>query len=185
MVSESSFATAAILLICSATIAVAQESVSLSKLESTELGSTRNVHSFGHNLLCGQPSAEEFAEAKRRGIKIVITLRGDDEIDWDEAATVKQLGLEFHQLGFRAPETLTNEILEESLALLAESNMTPVMLHCASANRVGAIWLAHRVLNDGVSYENASKEAKIVGLRTAGYEEVIRKYIKMRSADRN
>jgi hypothetical protein len=45
------------------------------------------------------------------------------------------------------------------------------MLHCGSANRVGAIWLAHRVLNDGVELQTAREEAKEVGLRTVGYEQ--------------
>ena len=153
------------------------------KLKAAELGSTRNVHSFGKTLLCGQPSAEDLAEAKKRGIKVVLTLRTKGEVNWDEAGTVKDLGLEFHRLGFRAPDTLTDSIFDGSLKILANAGEQPVMLHCASANRVGAVWLAHRVLNDGLKVEDARKEAVTVGLRTAGYEERALDYIRRKQAE--
>lgn len=139
-------------------------------LKQATLGNTKNVHSFGENLLCGQPSAEEFADAKKRGIRVVISLREKGEIDWDEAAVVEKLGLQFHSLGFRSPESLTDDIFDQSLKLLAASEESPVMMHCASANRVGAIWLAHRVLNDGIELQAARDEAKTVGLRSEGHE---------------
>ena len=154
------------------------------KLSKTELGSTRNVHAYGGTLLCGQPSAEEFAEAKRQGIKTVITLREKDELDWNEAAALAKLDLNFYQFGFRAPESLTAEIIEKTLAIMADSKRTPVMLHCGSANRVGAIWLAHRVLNDKIEIDAARKEAKTVGLRTAAYEARVLDYIRKKQANK-
>ncbi len=155
------------------------------KLQPAELGSTRNVHSFGTILLCGQPTAEDFAESKKRGIKVIVTLRSDGEIDWDEPATIKELGLDFHQLGFRAPTTLTDAIFDDSLKILADAKNKPVMLHCASANRVGAIWFAHRVLNDRISIDDARREAKTVGLRTPGYEIKALAYIEKRQNDKS
>lgn len=159
------------------------EDTSAPELESIQLGDTRNVHSFRKNLLCGQPSAEDFAEAKERGIKVVVTLRTKGEVDWDEPGLVKGLGLEFHQFGFRAPETLTDAVFDGSLKILADAKSKPVMLHCGSANRVGAVWLAHRVLNSGLSIENARREAAVVGLRTAGYEERALNYIRRKQAE--
>lgn len=152
-------------------------------LRSEQLGTIRNVHAFGKNLLCGQPSAEDIAAAKKRGIKVVVTLRTKGEIDWDEAGTVKGLGLEFHDFGFRAPDSLTDRILDGSLKVLAEAKTKPVLMHCASANRVGAVWLAHRVLNDGLSVNAAKKEAATVGLRTPGYEARVLDYIRRRQAE--
>lgn len=152
------------------------------KLEAAELGSTRNVHSFGKTLLCGQPAAEDFAEAKRRGIETIITLRQPGEVEWDEADVVNRLGLQFHRFGFGAPDTLTNSVFDGALRILADSQQQPVMLHCGSANRVGAVWLAHRVLNDGITLEEARQEAKTVGLRTAAYEAKALAYIEQRQA---
>jgi len=147
-------------------------------LSKTDLGSTRNVHAFGKTMLCGQPTAEGFAEAKRKGIKTVITLREKDELDWDEAAALAKLDLNFYQFGFRAPDSLTPAIIEKTITIMADPKRAPVMLHCASANRVGAIWLAHRVLNDNIEVDAARKEARTVGLRTAGYEARVLDYIR-------
>ncbi len=168
-------ATALLLLLPIMTTQAADKPPTLTK---AELGATRNVHSFGKTMLCGQPSAAEFSEAKKRGIKTVITLREKTEIDWDEAAALRQLGLNFYQLGFRAPDSLTPAIIEKTVTIMGDPKSMPVMLHCASANRVGALWLAHRVLNDKIDIETARKEAKTVGLRTPAYEERVLSYIK-------
>jgi protein tyrosine phosphatase (PTP) superfamily phosphohydrolase (DUF442 family) len=152
------------------------------KLKSTKLGSTRNVHSFGKNLLCGQPTAEDFAEAKQRGINVIVSLRTKGEVRWDQPATLKKLNLKFYRFGFRAPDTLKDEIFDEARKVLADSKKNPFMLHCGSANRVGAIWAAHRVLDHGLSIEVALKEAKEVGLRTDAYRDKAIDYIKRKKA---
>jgi protein tyrosine phosphatase (PTP) superfamily phosphohydrolase (DUF442 family) len=152
------------------------------RLKADKLGSTRNVHSFGKNLLCGQPTADDFAELKKRGIKVVITLRKKGEVNWDEPGVLKELGLKFHRFGFQAPDSLKDEIFDKSRKLLNDSKKNPVMLHCGSANRVGAIWAAHRVLDHGVSLEDALQEAKVVGLRTPGYRDKAVDYIKRAKA---
>ena len=140
-----------------------------------KLGATRNVHAAGKHILSGQPEPADFEEAKKRGVKAVINLRTASELNWDEGKKVKGLGMTYHPLGFRAPDTLTDDIIAKSVKVMADQ---PVLLHCASANRVGAIWMAHRVINDGLEVEAAAAEAKTVGLRTPGYESKIRAYLK-------
>ena len=51
-----------------------------------------------------------------------------------------------------------------------------MILHCSSANRVGAVWLAHRVLDGGLKYNEALSEAKTVGLKLPAYEERVKEY---------
>jgi protein tyrosine phosphatase (PTP) superfamily phosphohydrolase (DUF442 family) len=148
------------------------------KLQASALGQTKNVHLFGKTLLCGQPTAEAFAQAKARGIAVVITLREPSEIDWDERQVVEKLGLKFHQLSFSSADTLTDAVLDQSLQLLAKSAQQPVLLHCGSANRVGAIWAAHRVLNDGLEMEDALEEAKEVGLRIPALADKVQDYVR-------
>lgn len=148
------------------------------KLQSSSLGQTKNVHLFGKTLLCGQPTPDELAQAKTRGIAVVVTLREPTEIDWDERQAVEKLGLKFHQLAFSGPDTLTDAILDQSLKLLAKSAQQPVLLHCGSANRVGAIWAAHRALNDGLEIEDALEEAKEVGLRVPALADKVKDYVR-------
>ena len=139
-------------------------------IEVAELGSTQLVHSFAGSLLASQPSKEDLELAKQQGIKSVISLRFPTELDWDEAAVVRELGLTWHNVAFKEPSTLTDEVFEKAIALL-KRQQHPYLLHCSSSNRTGAIWLVHRVLNDGLSVEMALKEAKEVGLKKPPHEQ--------------
>ena len=107
----------------------------------------------------------------------MVTLREAGEVDWDEPKTVRELGLEFHRLGFRAPDTLTDAVFDKARKILTTSKDKPVLLHCGSANRVGAVWMAHRVLDHGLSIQDAEKEANEVGLRTEQYRKKAIEYI--------
>ena len=53
-----------------------------------------------------------------------------------------------------------------------------MLLHCASSNRVGAVWLAYRALDGGLSIEEAKAEAKIVGLKSPALEAKAIDYVK-------
>jgi uncharacterized protein (TIGR01244 family) len=152
------------------------------KLEACELGRTYNVHRLGKIYLAGQPSAADFAIAKKEGIKTVINLRTPVEMRFDEKGVLKGLGMEYHYLPFGPPNTLKDEIFEKSLKVLGDKKKQPVLLHCASANRVGAIWLVHRVLTDKVPYDKALREAKEVGLNSPPNEAKARLYIQKAQA---
>ena len=170
------------LAVCSVTLA--QDATDRVSLRPAELGTTPNVHAFGSTLLAGQPSAKDLALAKSRGIKSVITLRRDGEFDWNEEEVVRGLGLEYRQVAFGGADSLVDEVFDELLPLIADSDRGPVLLHCKSANRVGAIWLAHRVINGGITVEAATEEARTVGLRTRGYEQKAIAYVKRRKSMR-
>lgn len=147
------------------------------KLERCELGDVRQIHKFGKVYLAGQPSPDDFRLAKKAGLKTVVNLRSAPELKYDEAELLKNLDIEYHHVPFTTRFTLTDKVLDSVRKVLNEKKNQPVMVHCTVANRVGAIWLAHRVLDGGVKYEAALKEAKTVGLRTPGYERRVKEYI--------
>lgn len=159
-------------------VVLADKARQAKKLESAKLGSTINVHRFGTTLLCGQPSREDLSQAKKQGIQVILTLRQEGEIDWNEQQWVRNLGMEFHQVAFREPDSLTDEIFETARKILVDSKKKPVLLHCGSANRVGAIWAAYRALDEGLSLQAAIEEAKTVGLRSPAYEKKTIDYIR-------
>jgi len=156
---------------------LAGDSPETMSLQKAKLGTTGNVHAFGETLLAGQPTAEDLAEAKRRGISAVINLRETEELDWDERAAVDNLSLEYHHIPFRKPESLTDDVFEKVRDALRDADKKPVLLHCASANRVGAVWAAFRVLDQGLTLEAALAEAKEIGMRTPAYERIVKDYI--------
>ncbi|MCA9021964.1 MAG: hypothetical protein KDA74_17575, partial [Planctomycetaceae bacterium] len=94
-----------------------------------------------------------------------------------EAGLVRMLELDYVAIPFLAPDTLTPAVFDQCRGILNDQARHPLILHCASANRVGAIWLVHRVLDDDIEFETALKEAKQVGLRTPGYIDQAKAYI--------
>jgi len=153
------------------------------KLEAVTIGEIHNVHELGSFLTAGQPSESDLALLKERGVSTVITLRTDPEVtQFDEAALVEELGMNFVSIPFRGPETLTDEVFGRVRDSLNNSE-GPVFLHCGSANRVGGVWIAWRVLDGGLSVEDAVAEANEVGLRTAGFKDRALKYIESQQQD--
>lgn len=147
------------------------------KLEPYQCGKVQRLHTLGGVFLASQPEKEDFTHAKEGGIKTVLNLREPSEIDWDEGELVKSLGMEYVNIPFKSPETLTDEVFDKSRTLLVDKEKRPLLVHCSSANRVGAIWLAHRVLDAGKPYDEALKEAKTVGLKLPAFEEKAKDYI--------
>lgn len=152
------------------------------KLEPAKCGSVKQLHAFDDIYLAGQPSQADFAEFKKRGVKGVLNLRTKEEMDFDEAKAVKGLGLEYHHVPIAGPDALTDENFDKLRKLLNEKQQRPLLLHCASANRVGAVWLAHRVLDGGQTYEDALAEAKTVGLKSPQMEAKAKGYIAKQKA---
>jgi len=147
-------------------------------LEPAELGGIDNLHVFGGKIyLAGQPSPEDLQLAKEKGIKTIVNLRTDREIDWDEPAQTKKAGLEYCPLTVDGAEGFTDEVFDEARKLFQDASKHPILVHCGTANRVGTLWLAHRVLDDGLSYDAALAEAKTVGLRQAECEAKAKEYI--------
>ncbi len=146
------------------------------KLEPYQCGKVQRLHVFGNIFLASQPAKEDFKTAAENGIKTVLNLRAAGEQDWDEGAWVKKLGMNYVHIPI-TPRTLTDEKFDLARRVLNDAKNRPLLVHCASANRVGAIWLVHRVLDHGLSYEKALEEARIVGLRSPVLEEIAKKYI--------
>ena len=147
------------------------------KLEPAKCGAVKQLHAFDDIYLAGQPSAEDFAEFKKRGVKSVLNVRTKEELDFDEAKTIKNLGLEYHHIPIAGPEALTDENFDKIRKLLNTKEERPMVFHCTAANRVGAVWLAHRVLDGGLTYDAALAEAKTVGLKAPALEAKAKDYI--------
>ncbi len=158
---------------------IAQVEAVSGRLESVELGSTKNVHRLDDLFLAGQFTQDDLETIKANGITRVITLRTDGEIDWDEEKLIKEAGIDFIKLPFRSPDSLNDEVFDKIRDLLKEQS-GPTLFHCGSANRVAGIWLPFRVLDQGVELQQAVTEAEEIGLRTPFLKEKALDYIDRR-----
>lgn len=146
-------------------------------LELYSCGSIARLHTLDGVFLASQPSASDFEQAKAGGVKTVINLRtAKEQPDFDEQAAVTALGLAYVHLPWNGAEELSDEVFARSRTLLNTAER-PILLHCASANRVGAVWIPWRVLDGGLALDAAVAEARTIGLKTAEYEAKARDYV--------
>ncbi len=122
----------------------------------------------------GQPTAKQLAAAAAEGYKTVIDLRGPSEKrGLDEKATVEKLGMHYVNLPVlhAAGVTYANAAaLDDLLAKLKG----PVLLHCASGNRAGAL-LALRAKLHGADQSQAlalGVAAGVTGLKKTVTEKL-------------
>jgi len=54
--------------------------------------------------------------------------------------------------------------IAEFAHIVEDANNAPLLIHCASANRVGAMWTMYRIL-DGVPPKIAFEEGRTIGLQ--------------------
>lgn len=116
---------------------------------------------------------------KKDGFKTVINLRVETEpganIEQNQAKA-KALGLKYVHIPYSAgsPDA---KVFDAFLATIADKSNQPVYVHCGSAQRVGSVWLAKRVLQDNYSIEKATQEAHAIGLSNPGLEKFALQYV--------
>ena len=120
----------------------------------------------------GQPTQEQLQLLASSGVKHIISLRPASELDWDEAAMVKSLGMEFHNIPVAGAEGVTAENAKQLDNLLSSLNGQPLLVHCASSNRVGALRALTAAQKEGQALESAVTTGKAWGL--TGLEPAVR-----------
>lgn len=116
---------------------------------------------------------------KADGFKSVINLRLATEQGANIAeneAKAKALGMNYFHLPFSGASP-DPKIVDDFLTVVSNKANQPVYIHCGSANRVGAVWLVKRVMQDGWSVDRATTEAKAIGLSAPGLEKFALEYI--------
>lgn len=112
----------------------------------------------------GQPEPGVWKAAARRGITTVIDLRPKGELAGrDEAAEVAAAGLAYHRLPVAGAGDV-NDANAGRLQRLIEQAPGPVIVHCASGNRVGALLALGAAREGGMTPEQAIAFGRDAGL---------------------
>jgi len=116
-----------------------------------------NAHWFDESVLVGgQPSVLNLQQAVDAGYRTVINLRPEGEFtEWNEEETASALGLRYVSIPVAGASGLTRENAARLRAELDAAVNRPVLLHCASGNRVGALLALSAFYFDGASPETA------------------------------
>jgi uncharacterized protein (TIGR01244 family) len=130
----------------------------------------------------GQPDEAALRQAAEAGIRVVVNLRGEGEsIDFDESQTVMDLGMTYLHLPISGATDLTPENVAAFGNLLAAIGDQPVLMHCASGNRVGALHALHAGWHLGLDPDEAIELGRANGL--TGLEESVRERLESRATE--
>lgn len=124
-------------------------------------------------LTGGQPTPEQLEAIAAAGYKTIVNLRpADEEGSWDEAPAAGELGLEYIALPIAGGDDLDVEDARELEELLTNDDLQPMVIHCASGNRVGALFAMHAFHMRRASAEEALQVGRDAGMTRL--EETVR-----------
>lgn len=125
----------------------------------------------------GQPEEEHLRQLAEAGYKTVIDLRtSEEDPGFDEPEVARRAGMEYTNIPV-GHETIEEETFEQFRDLMRDPERRPVLVHCASANRVGALLVPYLVLDEGKSTEEAEEIATGVGLKSDELKEAALEYV--------
>lgn len=101
------------------------------------------TYSFQFNdriLAAGQPSPIDVAKLAAQGFSTVINLRSEPEMmDLNEAAWVHDQGMDYMHMPIADAADVTQAHARSLDAMIRDARPGKILIHCASANRVGAL----------------------------------------------
>jgi len=127
----------------------------------------------------GQPDESALVQLAEKGFVTVIDLRAENEDrGFREADAVENLGMRYVSLPISGPDAVNYENAE-ALDSFLSSAKGPVLIHCASSNRVGALLsLRQRLVGDDAD------AALATGLKAGLSSPVLREVVEARLAER-
>ncbi len=113
-------------------------------------------------LCCGGlVGAAALRQAREQGLRRVINLCPESETP-DEAERVRQLGMDYVNIPISGPQDLNADKARALAEALADG--APTLVHCASGNRVGALFALKAFHVDGKSPQQALEIGRAHGL---------------------
>jgi len=109
----------------------------------------------------GAPSEQQLQAAHNAGFKTVISLLPETE---PEASQVQSLGMHFVSIPVAGAQDLTEENARKLGEAMDSAEAKPLLLHCASGNRAGALLSLKAFYVDHASEQDALQLGESAGL---------------------
>lgn len=161
-----------LLLVAGCSMTATQDTLNVAAIENAEI---RNLnHPEANVFAAGQPTQEQLTTLGNSGIKHVVSLRPASELDWNEQEYVESIGgVTYHNIPIDSSAGDINPVNAATLqSLLKSFGNDPVLVHCGSSNRVGALAAISAAKENGANTEAAIEEGKRWGL--TGLEPAVR-----------
>ncbi len=171
-------------LACSAVLSHAAESVKtdrarLDRIQQALSTDVPRVLCLDDDFATGaQPVGDAYDKAAKNGFRSVVSFRTADEgLDLArERAKVESVKMRYFNIPVisSAPQPAQ---ADEFLRLARDKANYPMLVTCASANRVGAFMMIFRVVEQGWSEDKALQEAVKIGLKSDNLKRFAQDYI--------
>ena len=141
-----------------------------------------NARSSGEGILTGgQPTEAQIRQLAAEGYRTIVNLRAAGEPGgWDEAPLAEELGLRFVAIPMSGAAGLAEGNARKLAKVLEQDDAYPVLVHCKSGNRVGALFALKAFYVDGRDADAALG----VGLRAGltSLESAVREHLEEAAA---
>ncbi len=129
----------------------------------------------------GRPQPEQLAKAAEQGIKMVVNFCPPGETPgYDEGAVVKELGMSYHNIPVGGAADLSWAAVDEFTSIMNHADPEHrVLVHCASGNRVGAMFALKAFRSEGKNIDQALEIGRAAGL--TGLEPVVEQIMRSHS----
>ena len=108
-----------------------------------------------------QPVGSDYADLAGLGVKTVVNLIGDDDLDRTEQSSVEKHGMRYIQIPMSTRKAPTTEQLQAFLTVVNDPASQPVYVHCVGGrHRTGVMTAVYRMIRDGISGAEAFAEMK-------------------------
>ena len=115
------------------------------------------------------------------GFKSILDLRTQAEGTDEERKAAADLGFSYANIAIAQPAPTQQQVARFS-SWVENSDHYPLLIHCASANRVGTLWAMYRITR-GASLAQALLEGRTIGMRP-GREIQVNDFAQRNAADR-
>jgi uncharacterized protein (TIGR01244 family) len=120
-------------------------------------------------FISGQPTERALRDLRAQGVVTVVNLRTPEEmskrVPFDEAALVKELGMEYVYLPMRGnAEFPYSPAAVKSFAAAMTGAKGKVLLHCTIAWRASHLWAAYLIQYRDVPVATALQQARMINL---------------------
>jgi len=123
----------------------------------------------------GQPVPEALAKLEDMGFRTVVNLRTEKEGAAEERAVVEAQGLRYVWVPMTA-DSFSLADIEAVQKVVDDPSSGPVLIHCASSNRVGAVWAVIQS-RQGKTLDEALAAGRAAGLQSPQLEAAVRRVL--------
>jgi uncharacterized protein (TIGR01244 family) len=134
----------------------------------------QNFAKLETTIACGGATTPEAVpELKKMGYASIVNMRLANETGANvegEGAAAKAAGIKYFHIPFSgsAPDPA---VADEFLKTIAMPENNPAYIHCASGNRVSAMWMIKRMVVDHWDADKAYAEANALGLTSPALKQ--------------